>query len=270
MTSPQNEATEPVADLDSVTVNRQGKNILEEVSWRITPGQHWVILGPNGAGKTTLARLLAGREQLTSGSIQLLGQGLGEHEALDLASRVGFASAEVGARISAQETTLQAVLSSAWGQSASFGEGYEQLDEERGKDLLHALGVGDFADRVFASLSEGERRRVFLARALMPDPELLILDEPTAGLDLAGTEILVSALAEIMASPQSPSTILITHELEEIGPGFTHALLLRDGKSVAQGPIDQVLTGENLTAAFGLPLKVGREDGRWWAVAGSN
>lgn len=257
----------PLVRVEAARVDRAGQSILQDINWQILPGEHWVIVGPNGAGKTTLARLLTGRDYLSAGTIEVLGEDLDQHSAQDLASRVGFASVEVGQRLGVQDSVLEVVLSSAWGQSTSFGEEYEAPDRERAADLLAALGVGALADRSFASLSEGERRRVLLARALMADPEILILDEPTAGLDLGGREILLTALTEIMGAPTAPTTIMITHELEEIGPKFTHALLLRAGQVVGAGPIAEMLTGPNLSTAFDLSLQVSQDQGRWRAIA---
>ncbi len=257
----------PLVELNQVRVAYRGVEILNDISFVMEPSQHWVIVGPNGAGKTTLARLIAGREYDPEGEISVLGQQLEEHDLNDLASRVGFASVEVGQRVQPHDTVSEVVLSAAWGQGATFGEEYEQIDRGRAADLLVALGVGQLAQRQFVTLSEGERRRVLLARALMADPEILILDEPTAGLDLAGREILVGALTEIMGAPQSPGTILITHELEEIGSAFTHALVMQNGRIVAAGQIDQVLTDETLSDAFGLSLAVVRDSGRWRAFA---
>ncbi len=253
--------------LENVTVTAAGNVVLTDVSWRADPGQHWVIVGPNGAGKTTLARLIVGRVRAKAGSVSVLGTRSEDHVAADRASRVGFASVEVGQVIPPHEKVLDVVLSSAWGQSVTFGEEYQDVDSGRAMDLMAALGVQDLAGRTFASLSEGERRRVLLARALMPDPELLILDEPTAGLDLAGREILVAALGEIMNGPSSPGVVLITHELEEIGDHFTHAMLLTEGQVTAAGPIEETLTSENLSAAFGIELQVSRVDGRWMATS---
>lgn len=258
-----------LVELRGGTVLRSGRAILDSINWKIQEGEHWVILGPNGAGKTTIARLLAGRERLDSGSMELLGSDLNEHAPEEIASRVGFASVDVGQRLLGAERVLDAVRTAAWGQTIRFQEEYEDDDTGRAQDLLEALGIGSLAQRTMGTLSEGERRRVLLARSLMADPELLILDEPTAGLDLGGRETLLRALREIMSSPVSPAVILITHELEVIAPEFTHALLLGDGRAVAIGPIGSVLNDSNLSAAFGLDLRVEKRDGRWWATAAS-
>lgn len=260
-------AAAPLVDLSHGTVRRSHRGIVDDVSWRIDEGQQWVLLGPNGAGKTTVARLLSGRERLDSGSLTLLGSDAGEYSAEELAARVGFASIDVGQRLLAAERVLDAVRTAAWGRTIRFQEEYEEADDGRAQDLLDALGVGHLASQAMGTLSEGERRRVLLARSLMADPELLILDEPTAGLDLGGREMLLRALGEIMGGAASPAVVLISHELEVIGPDFTHALLMNNGRQVAQGPLEDVLTESNLSSAFGLGLRVGRRDGRWWATA---
>ncbi len=254
-------------DIENATVLAVGHQILSEVNWSFNPGEHWVIVGPNGAGKTTLARLLTGRASASEGHVSVLGKPVADHSSADLASQIGFASVDVGQAVPPHEKTIDFVLSAAWGQSVRFGEEYEAMDTSRAEDLLAALGVGGLGERPFMSLSEGERRRVLLARSLMADPEVLILDEPTAGLDLGGREILVQALGEIMDSPDSPGVILITHELEEIGPYFTHALLLDEGRVAASGPIEEVFTAERLSSLFGLDLAVNHVGGRWMATA---
>ncbi|WP_099333162.1 ABC transporter ATP-binding protein [Actinomyces minihominis] len=258
---------QPLIDLQGVSLRRGRAEILRDVTFTVNPGENWVILGPNGAGKTTLARLVAARDYPSAGTANVLGSDTSGEEATYLASRVGVASADTRERISASDIVEDVVLSAGWGQTVQFGEEYEDDDRSRARDLLAALGVGELAQRRFGTLSEGERQRVSIARALMPDPEVVILDEPTAGLDLGARETLVMALTEIMAAPKAPAIILITHEIEEISPGFTHAALIKDGTVAAAGPIGEVLTNENLSSAFGLPLEVTNEDGRWWARA---
>lgn len=255
------------AALQNVSLEIAGQKILNDVSLSIEDGQHWVLIGPNGAGKTTVARMISGREYPTSGQVTVLGQRTEDAESTYLASRVGFSSANVRDHLSESSSVLSLVLPAAWGQTVRFDEQYEDVDEARARDLLVALGIGDLADRRFGTLSEGEKQRVSIARALMADPEIVILDEPTAGLDLGARETLVVALAEIMGDPASPSVVMITHELEEIAPGFTHAALLREGKTVSAGPLDEVLTATNLSEVFGLELDVEKRDGRWWATA---
>ncbi len=255
---------ESAVKLEGAAVSVSGTPIVQGLDLDILPGEHWVVVGPNGAGKTTLAKLIAGREFPTSGSVQVLGQETTDLESTYLGSRVGFASSAVADRLPGTSTVLSLVMPAAWGQTHQFSEEYEEVDEQRARDLLAALGIGDLADRRFSTLSEGEAQRVSIARALMADPEIVILDEPTAGLDLGARETLVVALRDIMADPKSPVIIMITHELEEIAPGFTHAALMKDGTITRKGPISEVFTDQNLSETFGLPLQLVEHSGRWW------
>ncbi|MDO8107518.1 ABC transporter ATP-binding protein [Isoptericola sp. b441] len=256
-----------VLELTDVTLRRGRTTILDQVSWRIAEGERWVVLGRNGAGKTTLLQIAAGRMHPTTGTADVLGERLGRVDVFELRQRVGVASAAVADRISASEKVLDVVLTAAYGMTAHWREAYEALDHERARALLAAFDVERFADRTYGTLSEGERKRVQIARALMADPELLLLDEPAAGLDLGGREELVAALAELAGHPASPVLVLVTHHVEEIPPGFTHLLLLRDGRVHAAGPVQDVLTGRHLSEAFGVDLVVDRHGDRWSARA---
>ncbi|KGM10365.1 ABC transporter ATP-binding protein [Cellulomonas bogoriensis] len=256
-----------VLDLQSVTVRRGPKTILDEVTWRVEDGQRWVLLGANGAGKTTLLQVAAGRMHPSSGSAGVLGERLGAVDVFELRPRVGVASAALADAISPAETVRDVVLTAAYGMTGRWRERYEEVDHERAQALLDVFGVGALADRRFGTLSEGERKRTQIARALMADPELLLLDEPAAGLDLGGREELVGALTELAHDHRSPVLVLVTHHVEEIPPGFTHALLLRDGKVQAAGPLGEVLTAESLSVTFGTALEVEHRDGRWSARA---
>ncbi len=255
---------ESAVKLEGAGVSVSGTPLVQNLDLDIQPGQHWVVVGPNGAGKTTLAKLVAGREFPTEGSVQVLGHETADLDGTYLGSRVGFASSAVADRMPGTSTVLSLVMPAAWGQTHQFTEEYEEVDEERARDLLTALGIGGLADRKFSTLSEGEAQRVSIARALMADPEVVILDEPTAGLDLGARETLVVALRDIMADPGSPVIIMITHELEEIAPGFTHAALMKDGTITSKGPIGDTLTGQSLSETFGLPLELVEHSGRWW------
>lgn len=256
---------ETVVDLSEVTLVRGGTRILNSVSLTTHVGEHWVVLGPNGAGKTSLARVIAGREVPDSGTATVLGERVGTADPQELASRVGFSSQSVGQRIPGSEKVSSVVLTASWGQSVAGEESYEDVDTGRAEDLMTVFGVEGLAQRRFGTLSEGERQRVLLARALMADPEVLILDEPTAGLDLGARELLVGALQELTTAPSSPQMVLVTHQIEEIAPGFTHAAVMAEGRILAAGPIEETLTGVTLSRAFRLPLSAGRTDGRWWA-----
>jgi iron complex transport system ATP-binding protein len=256
-----------VLDLQDVTIRRGGTTILDRISWTVREDERWVVLGPTGAGKTTLLQIAAGRMHPTSGTAEVLGSRLGAVDVFELRPRVGVASAALADRISGGEQVLDVVLTAAYGMTGRWRERYEALDHERAHALLDVFGVARFADRPFGTLSEGERKRVQIARALMTDPELLLLDEPAAGLDLGGREELLAALAELARDPLSPVLVLVTHHVEEIPVGFGHALLLRDGKAHAAGALDDVLTPQNLSETFGVGLVVERHGERWSARA---
>jgi len=256
-----------VLDLQSVTIRRGTTTILDEVTWTVREGERWVVLGRNGAGKTTLLQVAAGQMHPTSGTAHLLGSQLGQVDVFELRPRIGLSSASLADRIPAGERVRDVVLTAAYGVTGRWREQYESLDETRAADLLAAFGVAHLGERLFGTLSEGERKRVQIARSLMTDPELLLLDEPAAGLDLGGREELVSALAELAGDRRSPVLVLVTHHVEEIPPGFTHLLLLREGRTFASGPIDEVLTAQTLSGAFDLPLAVEKTEGRWSARA---
>jgi iron complex transport system ATP-binding protein len=250
-----------------VTVRRGPTTILDHVTWTVTEGERWVLLGSNGAGKTTLLQIAAGRMHPTSGSARVLGERLGAVDVFELRPRVGVASAALADRIPPTETVLDVVLTAAYGMTGRWREQYEALDHERARTLLEVFGVGALAERRFGTLSEGERKRTQIARALMTDPELLLLDEPAAGLDLGGREELLGALTELAKDHRSPVLVLVTHHVEEIPEGFTHGLLLRDGQVQAEGGLESVLTAGHLTETFGTELEVERHGARWSARA---
>ena len=254
-----------VLDLQDVSIRRGTTTILDGLSWRVRDGERWVVLGRNGAGKTTMLQIAAGRMHPTTGTAEVLGSRLGRVDVFELRPRIGLASAALAERIPGDERVRDVVLTAAYGLTGRWRESYEQVDESRASDLMAAFGVARLADRTYGTLSEGERKRVQIARALMADPELLLLDEPAAGLDLGGREELVGALAELAGDTKSPVLVLVTHHVEEIPPGFTHLMLMKDGHVHAAGPIAEVLTDGNLTEAFGTPLQVERRGDRWTA-----
>jgi iron complex transport system ATP-binding protein len=257
-----------VVALDRVTVVRGGTRALDDVSWCVRPGERWVVLGGNGAGKTTLAQVLAAGLAPTSGRVQLLGQSLDDADVDDLAPSVGLCSAAVADLLPAGQTVLDTVLAGAWGSVRRGRAWLERVDEDRAGDLITRLGCGGMAGREFGTLSEGERKRVQIARALMADPELLVLDEPAAGLDLGGREALMARLSRLARDPDGPSLVLITHHVEEVPTAFTHVLLLRDGRVDAAGPLRETLTGPALATTFGFPLRLSVDDaGRFSARA---
>jgi iron complex transport system ATP-binding protein len=257
----------PVLNLSGVTVVRGGLRILDEVTWRVDEGQRWVVLGPNGAGKTTLVQVAAARLHPTAGRAEVLGERLGAVDVFELRPRIGLASSALAETIPAHENVTDLVMSAAYAITGRWREQYLSMDRSQAVNLLNLLGAGHLMDRTFGTLSEGERKRVQIARAMMTDPELLILDEPAAGLDLGAREDLLGRLTAIASEPGAPVSILITHHVEEIPANTTHALLMRGGRVVAAGPVNKVVTTPWLTAAFGLPLLLSEHAGRYFARA---
>ncbi|WP_345377747.1 ABC transporter ATP-binding protein [Pseudonocardia yuanmonensis] len=251
--------------MDGVTVRRGKTVLLDSVDWQVELDERWVVLGPNGAGKTTLLRLAAAEMHPTAGTVDVLGERMGRVAVFELRPRIGLTSANLGIRIPGDERVSDVVVSAGYGVLGRWRERYDSLDTDRAEQLLEQLGMAGFGDREYRTLSEGERKRVLIARALMTDPELLLLDEPAAGLDLGGREDLVSRLSTLALDADAPASVLVTHHVEEIPPGYSHCLLLRGGKVVAAGLLDDVLTDENLSATFGLPLAVQRRRGRYTA-----
>ncbi|WP_185172945.1 ABC transporter ATP-binding protein [Rothia nasimurium] len=257
-----------VLELNKVTVSRSGKNLIHNITWSVEEGERWVVLGPNGAGKTTLLSIAAARLHPTRGEVDILDEILGAVDVFELRPRIGLSSAPMAAQIPGNETVLDVVITAAYGVAGRWNEEYDSFDDNQGKALLDDWGVAHLADRPFGTLSEGEKKRVLIARALMTDPEMLILDEPGAGMDIAGREDLVKRLTHLALDPYAPATILVTHHLEEIPAGFTHALLLREGQIVAAGPIEETLTQANVSATYGLDLDLTvHESGRYSAFA---
>jgi len=276
--------TEPVLRLEGVSVVRGGCSILDAVDWEVAPGQRWVVLGPNGSGKSTLIQVAGARLWPTRGQVEVLGERLGHVDMRTLRSRVALVGGSVIRQLRPDLSALEVVVTGLYGALEPWWHDYTEQDWSTAAELLgRATSVdrsrmggpetpqardGDpIDDRPFAVLSEGERQRVLLARALMARPELLLLDEPAAGLDLGAREELVSGLAGLAEDPHAPPLVLVTHHTEEIPPGFTHAALVRRGRIQAAGELDLVLTSELVSACFGLELTVGREGGRWWTRA---
>jgi iron complex transport system ATP-binding protein len=251
--------------MDGVAVRRGATTLLHDIDWTVELDERWVVLGPNGAGKTTLLRLAAAELHPTTGTVHVLGERLGRVNVFELRTRIGITSAAFGLRVPNGETVRDVVVSAGWGVIGRWREAYDAADTQRADDLLAAMGVGALADREYGTLSEGERKRTLIARALMTDPELILFDEPAAGLDLGGREDLVGRLAALAADPDAPASVLVTHHVEEIPVGYSHGLLLREGGVVAAGLLDDVLTDENLSKTFNLPLQVERRGGRYTA-----
>jgi iron complex transport system ATP-binding protein len=266
-TTPTPPDDDTVISFDRVSVIRGGNHLLRGISWQVELDERWVVLGPNGAGKTTLLNLASGRLHPSRGTAWILGERLGRTDITELRTRIGLTTGQLADRVPPNERVLDVVVTAAWSVVGRWRESYDPQDEARARALLGQLGMGALIDREFGTLSEGERKRTQIARALMTDPELMLLDEPTAGLDLGGREDLISRLTELAEDPDAPALVLVTHHVEEIPPGFTHAMLLREGTVVAAGLLGETLTAENLSKTFGLPLQVQRSGDRYMARA---
>lgn len=260
----------PIAlEFTDVVVRREGRNIIDHVTWQVSDDQRWVILGPNGAGKTTLLQLADTLMHPTSGTVTVLGETLGRTDVFEVRPRIGFASTAMAKRIPRDETVLNTVLTAAYSVLGRWNESYEDIDERRALRVLGDWRLAHLADRTFGTLSDGEQKRVQIARAVMTDPELLLLDEPTASLDLGSREELLALLGGYASAPTTPAMLMVTHHVEEIPVGFTHVLLIRDGAVVAAGPIAETLTADALGETFGMPIALSSEDGRYSARAAS-
>jgi len=256
-----------ILQLSDISVRRGDRVILGPLNWQVLEGQRWVILGPNGAGKTTLLQICSSLIHPTTGEIHILGEKLGRVDVFELRTRIGLTSSALVEQISPDELVMDVVLTAAYAMLGRWQEKYDLWDESRAMALLTALGVRELGERLFGSLSEGEKKRVQIARALMADPELLLLDEPASSLDLGGREDLLRRIESLSRDPLAPATVIVTHHIEEIPVGTTHALLLRDGVAVAQGEVASVITDQNLTQAYRLAITVQTEGGRFFARA---
>jgi iron complex transport system ATP-binding protein len=257
-----------VLELEDVSVVRDGNTILDGVTWTVESDERWVVLGPNGAGKTTILNLASAHMHPSLGTARVLGEQLGKVDVFDLRPRIGFASTAMARRIPRDETVFDVVLTAAYSVTGRWNEEYEDVDQRRAQRVMREWRLEGLRDRVFGTLSDGEQKRVQIGRAVMTDPELLLLDEPAASLDLGAREELVQLLGAYAATPDAPAMVMVTHHVEEIPAGFTHALLLTEGRVHAAGPIAEVVTGERLSEAFGQPLVVSTsEDGRFAARA---
>jgi iron complex transport system ATP-binding protein len=252
-------------DFRNVSLRRDGRVLVGPVDWAVELDERWVIIGPNGAGKTSLLRIAAAAEHPSSGVAFVLGERLGRVDVAELRARIGLSSSVLAQRVPDDELVLDLVVSAGYAVLGRWRERYEDVDYGRAIDMLESLGAEHLSDRTYGTLSEGERKRVLIARALMTDPELLLLDEPAAGLDLGGREELVARLTDLAADPDAPALVLVSHHVEEVPPGFSHCLLLSEGQVVASGLLSDVLTGENLSTAFGQSIALDVVDGRYFA-----
>ena len=250
-------------EFTGVDLDKAGSAVLRGVDWAVSEGERWVVLGPNGSGKTSMILLAAAYDHPTRGTVRVLDRTIGRSDVRLLRPRIGLVSASVGKLLRPTVRAVDVVMTNRYGALEPWWHEYSHDDGLRAQKLLDDAGFGHVADRAFGVLSEGERQQVLLARALMNEPELVLLDEPAAGLDVGGRERLVRRLRQLAEDPSTPPLVFVTHHVEEIPPGFTHALLLREGKVVAQGPLEQTLTSSAITHTFGLRLRVDHEDGRF-------
>jgi iron complex transport system ATP-binding protein len=256
-----------VLELSDVSVVRDGNPILKSVNWTVEGDERWVVLGPNGAGKTTMLQIASALIHPTSGKAQILDDRLGSVDVFELRPRIGFASSALAKRIPQNETVLNVVLTAAYSVTGRWNESYEEIDTRRAQRVLGEWKLDALENRRFGDLSDGEQKRVQIARSVMTDPELLLLDEPAASLDVGARESLLKLLGGFALAPHAPAIVMVTHHVEEIPPGFGHALLLKNGSVQAAGPIGDVITSENLSETFDMELVVEHKDERFTARA---
>lgn len=254
-----------ILDFSDVRLVRGGTTLVGPIDWQVELDERWVIIGPNGAGKTSLLRMAGAVEHPSTGTAFVLGEQLGRTDVRDLTTRIGLVSAAVADRIPDGERVSDLVISAGYSVLGRWREDYDDADRDRAADVLESMGAEHLADRTYGTLSSGERKRVMIARALMTDPELLLLDEPAAGLDLGGREELVERLGVLARDPDAPAMVLITHHVEEIPPGFTNLMMLSEGEVTVQGPLATSLTAENLTSTFRQRIALTRDDDRYFA-----
>ncbi|MFM7069826.1 MAG: ABC transporter ATP-binding protein [Actinomycetes bacterium] len=251
--------------LDAVTLTRDRRDLLSEINWTVRAGEHWVVVGANGSGKTSLVRITSLYEHPSRGAVRILGERLGATDVRSLRRRIGLVSHAMADLVRPALTAVEVVAAAKYAALEPWWHTYGDADFERARSLLTEQGVGELAHRAFGSLSSGERQRVLLARTAMTEPGLVLLDEPSAGLDPGAREELVDALDRRAAATPKVPIVLVTHHVEEIPPSFTHLLALRGGRAIGCGPISEVLDDELLTACFDVPLRLRRHDGRWYS-----
>ena len=258
MGDPVDVSTTPILDLTDVSFVRDGRSILDSVTLRVGYGENWLVLGANGSGKTTLVRVAALYEHPTRGSVSVLGERLGETDVRSLRRRIGYVSASFAAELRPAISARDAVMTARHAALEPWWHTYDDSDRQRALECLHQMRVGHLADRSFGTLSSGEQQRALLARSMMNDPAVLLFDEPSARLDLGGREELVGALAGIVGTPTAPPGVLVTHHIDEVPPGMTHVLMLKQGRVLAAGPVESVLSPESLSECFGVELRLER------------
>lgn len=268
--APATDGATPILRLRGVRVTREGRRLLDDIDWEVNAGERWVILGPNGSGKTTLLRVAGARLWPTAGVVDILGRRLGTVDLRTLRGRVAFVSAAVTRELRASQLAREVVASGKFGALETWWHSYTDGDWAEADRLLVDAGVGGpdgVAGREFGVISEGERQHVLLARALMSRPEILLLDEPAAGLDMGARERLLSVLGSIASGADGAPLVMVTHHTEEIPPGITHAVLLANGRIQCAGLVTDILTSEAVSECFAVPVTVGNDGGRWWSRA---
>jgi iron complex transport system ATP-binding protein len=256
---------QPILRCEGVSLVLDGAQILAGVDWTVGPREHWIVLGANGAGKTTLLRIAALYQHPTTGTVEVLGRRLGRTDVRTLRERIAFSSPALAARLEPSMTAAEVVMTARFAALAPWWHRYTDADRARSHDLLDEWRCAPLASHSFQTLSAGERQRVLLARMLMNEPGIALLDEPTAGLDIGGREELVADLTAWAHDETRPPMVLVTHHLEEIPPGFTHALILKRGAALATGPLNETVTSDVLSDAFQLKLEVEEREGRYTA-----
>ncbi len=254
-------AAQLAIDIDDVSLHYdpddgQAPDVLAHVTWRVGTGERWVVVGPNGAGKTTMLRIASLHQHPSSGRVRVLGEELGRCDVRSVRARIGISSPTIASRLEPTMSALEVVMTARHGALAPWWHTYDDADRDRARSLLAGFGIGELAGHGFTTLSAGETQRALLARALMREPELLLLDEPTAGLDIGAREQVLGDLAALIGDPAAPPMVIVTHHLEEIPAGCTHALALTHGRVVAEGPILDVLTSDTLSDCYGVGLTV--------------
>lgn len=262
-------AAAPVVTLEHVSVVYDGRRVLGPLDLIIWADQRWIVLGPNGSGKTSLVRVLSLYRYPTTGTVTVLGERWGSTDVREMRRHIGLASSSLRDTFRPAITAVELVVTARYAALETWWHSYSDADYDAARSCLAQIGAAELAQRRFGTLSSGEQQKVQLARTLMGEPKLMLLDEPTAGLDLAGREQLVGTLGRLAGDPQTPPTVLVTHHTDEIPPSFTHVLMLRDGEPLAAGPLDEVLTADALSECFGLRLRLERRDGRFLSWSAS-
>jgi iron complex transport system ATP-binding protein len=257
----------PLVTLDHISLSRGGRFILDDVSLTIAAGEHWAILGPNGSGKTTLLSLITAYVWPTDGTVTVMGDRYGNTDIREKQRKIGMVSSALYERVPQRETLLDVILSGRYASMGMFEEP-SAADQARARDIAVFLGCESIAGRPYGVLSFGERQRALIGWGLMPDPSILILDEPCEGLDLRARETILSRIDSLVRSAEGPSLLMVTHRVEEIPPGISHALILKNGRVHASGEKSAVITSENLSAAMDIDIEILRRNGRLFAVVG--